>query len=213
MAEQTALEHVPNFHHHGPQRNDMEHGARRGTPSRLPYVAALVGMGLVVVTAWVARDHYQPVIAGAVAPDFRAADLAGNERGLDDYRDHVVLLNIWATWCAPCREEMPSMQRLHEAVDDPEFHVVAVSVDAKAPGVLGYLGREGGDVSGFVEELGLTFDILLDPSGEIAETYRTTGLPETFLIGRDGVIYRKVAGGTLWDAPQYMELVQRLLDS
>lgn len=191
----------------------MEHGAGRRRPSRLPYVAALVGMGLIVATAWVARDRYQPVTAGAVAPDFQATDLSGAPRGLDDYRDHVVLLNIWATWCAPCREEMPSMQRLHEAIDDENFRVVAVSVDADAPGALGYLGRAGGDVPGFVEELGLTFDILLDPSGEIGETYQTTGLPETFLIGRDGVIYRKVAGGTLWDAPQYRELVQRLLDS
>lgn len=105
------------------------------------------------------------------------------------------------------------MQRLRQAISDPDFQVVAVSVDADAPGVLGYLGRPGGDVEGFVEELGLTFDILRDPSGRIGETYQTTGLPETFLIGRDGVIYRKVAGGTLWDAPEYQELVQRLLGS
>jgi thiol-disulfide isomerase/thioredoxin len=132
---------------------------------------------------------------------------------LADYEGKVVLLNVWATWCAPCREEMPSMQRLRQAISDPDFQVVAVSVDADAPGVLGYLGRPGGDVEGFVEELGLTFDILRDPSGRIGETYQTTGLPETFLIGRDGVIYRKVAGGTLWDAPEYQELVQRLLGS
>lgn len=191
----------------------MEHGTARKRASRLPYIGALVAMGLVVVVAWMGRDRYRPVIAGAEAPDFQATDLAGEPVSLADYQGDVVLLNIWATWCAPCREEMPSMQLLHEIVDHPDFHVVAVSVDADAPGVLGYLGRQGGDVEGFVDEFGLTFDILRDPSGRIGEVYQTTGLPETFLIGRDGVIYRKVSGGTLWDAPQYQELVQRLLGS
>jgi cytochrome c biogenesis protein CcmG, thiol:disulfide interchange protein DsbE len=192
---------------------EMEHGSERKRASRLPYVGALIAMGLVVVAAWMGRDRYQPIIAGAQAPDFQAVDLAGEPVGLDDFRGEVVLLNIWATWCAPCREEMPSMQRLYDAMDHPDFRVVAVSVDADAPGVLGYLGRPGGDVEGFANEFGLTFDILRDPSGRIGELYQTTGLPETFLIGRDGIIYRKVAGGTLWDAPQYQELVQRLLGS
>jgi peroxiredoxin len=191
----------------------MEHGDRRKKPSRLPYMVALITMGLVVVAAWAGRDRYRPVIAGAVAPDFEAADLEGEPVTLEGYRGDVVLLNIWATWCLPCREEMPSMQRLHETLDRPDFHVVAVSVDAEIRGVLGYMGGPGGDVEAFVAELGLTFDILRDPSGRIGELYQTTGLPETFLIGRDGVIYRKVAGGTRWDAPQYQELVQRLLGS
>jgi peroxiredoxin len=191
----------------------MELSAAGKRPSRLPYVGALVVMGLVVIAAWSGRARYRPVIAGAEAPGFDAHTLDGVPVTLADYEGKVVLLNVWATWCAPCREEMPSMQRLRQAISDPDFQVVAVSVDADAPGVLGYLGRPGGDVEGFVEELGLTFDILRDPSGRIGETYQTTGLPETFLIGRDGVIYRKVAGGTLWDAPEYQELVQRLLGS
>lgn len=189
----------------------MERSAGPKRASRLPYVIALVIMGSVVVAAWVGRDRYRPVIAGAEAPHFTATSLAGDPVTLSDYEGKVVLLNIWATWCAPCREEMPSMQRLREAIADPDFEVVAVSVDADAPGLLGYLGQRGGDVAGFVREYGLTFDILRDPSGEIGEIYQTTGLPETFLIGRDGTIYRKVAGGTLWDAPQYQELVLRLL--
>ena len=69
------------------------------------------------------------------------------------------------------------------------------------------------ELQGFVDEYGLTFEILRDPSGQIADTYQTTGLPESFLIGRDGVIYKKVAGGTEWDAEQYVEQIQRLLGS
>lgn len=191
----------------------MERSAGRRKPSRLPYVVALVLMGAVVVAAWVGRDLYQPVIAGAEAPNFEATSLDGEPVTLAAYEGDVVLLNIWATWCAPCREEMPSMQRLSTAIDHPDFHVVAVSVDASVPGMRGYDGRIGGDVQAFIEEYGLTFDVLRDPSGEIGQVYQTTGLPETFLIGRDGVINRKVAGGTLWDAPQYQELVNRLLGS
>lgn len=170
-------------------------------------------MGLVVVAAWAGRDRLQPVIAGAQAPGFTAWTMDGAEVTMADYEGKVVLFNIWATWCPPCREEMPSMQRLRELVSDPDFAVVAVSVDAEAPGLIGFLGREGGDVPGFVEEFGLTFDVLLDSSGQTGMDYQTTGLPETFLIGRDGVIYRKVSGGTNWDAEEYLELVQRLLDS
>ncbi len=190
----------------------MARSSSRKRPSRLPYVGALIVMGLVVVAAWMGRDNYRPVIAGAEAPEFTAATMDGTPVSLDDYRGKVVLLNIWATWCGPCREEMPSMQRLREELDDPDFKVVAVSVDADR-GVLGYLGRPGGDVQKFVDDLGLTFEILRDPSGDVGEIYQTTGLPETFLIGRDGVIYRKVTGGTLWDAPEYQEMVRRLLDS
>ncbi len=105
------------------------------------------------------------------------------------------------------------MQRLAEELEGTDFEVVAVSVDAQNQGAVGWGGNVGGDVAAFVDEYGLTFEILRDPSGLIAETYQTTGLPESFLIGRDGVIYKKVAGGTEWDAEQYVEQIQRLLGS
>lgn len=191
----------------------MDRSGERKRASRLPYVGALILMGAVVVAAWVGRDRYKPIMAGVEAPGWSASTLEGEPVSRDDYEGKVVLLNIWATWCPPCREEMPSMQRLYETIDDPDFEVVAISVDADAPGLLGYMGRPGGDVEEFVQEYGLTFDVLLDPSGGSGDAYRVVALPETFLIGRDGIIYRKVAGGTLWDAPQYQELVRRLLES
>ena len=90
---------------------------------------------------------------------------------------------------------------------------MAVSVDAEAPGSLGWGGNIGGNIPDFVDEFGLTFDILHDPSGQVADTYQATGLPESFLIGRDGLIYRKVPGGTDWSDERYVEQIQRLLDS
>lgn len=181
--------------------------------SRLPYIFGLLFVVAVVVAAWLGRDNYRPVMAGEPAPDFAATTLDGRQLSLGDYEGKVILLNIWATWCPPCREEMPSMQALSEKLQGTDFEIVAVSVDAESVGGLGWGGNIGGDVPGFVDELGLTFPILRDSSGRIADTYQATGLPESFLIGRDGLIYRKVPGGTDWSDDRYVEQIRRLLDS
>ena len=170
-------------------------------------------MGMVVVAAWVGRDRYTAIIAGSEAPSFSATTLDGAPVSLDDLEGKVVLLNVWATWCPPCRFEMPSMQRLHEAVDDEDFVVLAVSVDAAEPGEPDMFGRIAGDVPGYIQENGYTFTVWHDPPGTIQRTYQTTGVPESFVIGRDGVIYKKVAGPTEWDSPEYEEMIRRLLDS
>ena len=180
-------------------------------PSRLPYLFAAVALVLVVVLAWVNRDRLNPVVPGSEAPAFQATDLAGNLVDFSEYRGMVVLVNIWATNCPPCRQEMPSMQRLHEAMEGRDFEILAVSVDADV-GRRGAFGFLGGDVQAFVDEYGLTFPVLLDPQGSIHEIYQTTGVPESFLIGRDGIIYRKVTGGTEWDDDGYLELIERLLE-
>ena len=182
----------------------------RVTYSRRPYAFALVGVGLIVLAAWMNRGRLRPVGAGTVAPQFEVSDLRGNPARLSDYEGEVVMINIWATWCAPCRFEMPSMERLHQRFKDDGLRILAISVDAKL-GEADQVGRPGGDLQAFADSLGLTFTILHDPSGEIQNLYQTTGVPETLLVGRDGVIYKKVAGPTEWDAPEHQELIRRLL--
>jgi peroxiredoxin len=182
----------------------------RVTYSRRPYAFALVGVGLIVLAAWMNRGRLRPVGAGTVAPQFEVIDLGGNPARLSDYEGEVVMINIWATWCAPCRFEMPSMERLHQRFKDDGLRILAISVDAKL-GEADQVGRPGGDLQAFADSLGLTFTILHDPSGEIQQLYQTTGVPETLLVGRDGVIYKKVAGPTEWDAPEHRELIRRLL--
>jgi peroxiredoxin len=106
---------------------------------------------------------------------------------------------------------MPSLQRLYETVGHEDFEILAVSVDAPF-GQRDTAGRPGGDLRAFADSLGLTFPILHDPSGKIQEIFQTTGVPESFVIDRDGVILKKVAGATAWDAPPNIQLIQRLLE-
>ena len=141
---------------------------------------------------------------GSRAPAFRAVNLrSGRPSSLADYRGRVVLLNVWATWCPPCRVEMPSLERLHGKLAGPDFAVVAVSID----------DGDASTVMAFVGELGLGFDVLQDKSGSIQHIYQTTGVPESFVIDRDGVIIKKVIGAAEWDGPVNELLIRKLIDA
>lgn len=148
---------------------------------------------------------------GSKAPGFDATDLRTNRPiTINDYRGTVVLLNIWATWCAPCREEMPSMERLHKKLADTDFRIAAVSVDGDT---FYPADRKGpNDIMAFADQLGLTFDILHDASGAIRRSYDIFGVPESFVIDRDGVIVKRVIGAADWDAPVNEALIRSLLD-
>lgn len=150
------------------------------------------------------RYDLDTVGVGARAPRFTAVtlDSAASVRTLGDYEGDVVLLNIWATWCAPCRVEMPSIQNLHTAYATRGLKVVAVSIDA---------GGTAQQIRGFTDSLGLTFEILHDSTGAIKQSYRTTGVPETVIIGRDGIIRKRVVGAVHWDSPANRALVEQLL--
>lgn len=149
-------------------------------------------------------DELFPVGVGTEAPDFHANALAEGDRRktLADYHGQVVLLNVWATWCAPCRVEMPSMQRLQQQFGPQGLKIVAVSIDDP--------GSEEA-IREFGKEYGLTFELLHDPAGEIRRTYQTTGVPETFVIARDGTIRKKVIGATEWDSEGNQALIRQLL--
>jgi len=173
--------------------------------------AFLIALVSLVAAGWVVRDRYLPVEVGTRAPNFTVTDLSGAPVSLDDLRGEVVLLNIWATWCAPCREEMPSMQRLHDRFVDRGFRVVAVSIDSDTGAR--FSPRTGvDDVRSFVQQYGLTFDTWWDPAGDIQRLYRTTGVPESFVVDRDGSIVKKVIGATDWDSEANRDLIRMLLE-
>jgi thiol-disulfide isomerase/thioredoxin len=143
------------------------------------------------------------VEVGKRAPDFRALDVASGDSVTfrEEYAGQVTLVNIWATWCPPCREEMPAMQRLYDALKDKGFRIAAVSID------------EGNikDVTAFTSSLGITFDILHDKSGRIEQIYQTTGYPESFLIDKNGIIVRKQIGDHPWGSLANQRIVAELL--
>ena len=141
-------------------------------------VAVAVGAGCSV-------EDFRPLEAGDAAPPFTALTLEGAETGSADLLGAPYLLNIWATWCAPCREEMPELQELHDAYADRGFRVVAVSVD----------NRSATDqIVAFLEEHGISFPVWHDPTWAIQDAYFLLGLPGSFLIDAEGEIVRKWPG-------------------
>jgi cytochrome c biogenesis protein CcmG/thiol:disulfide interchange protein DsbE len=169
----------------------------------------VVAVAIVLLVAMrVLGERLAPVEPGAKAPDFHAVQVtqtasgSGKVKSLADYKGQVVLLNIWATWCNPCRAEMPSLQRLQDALGPEGLKIVAVSIDN--PGMEQPI-RE------FVQELGLHFEILYDAQGDIRTDYQTAGAPETFVLGKDGVIRKRVIGATDWNAEPEKALIRQLL--
>ena len=163
-------------------------------------VVAGLALGAAALT-WVAPEG--SVEIDREAPNFQAIDLATRDSvSLEDYRGSVTLVNIWATWCVPCREEMPSMQRLFDSVGTRGFRIAAISID------------EGSseDVAAFARELDLSFDILHDRSGSVERLYQTTGVPESFLLDRRGKLVKRVIGAHDWSSPANIATVERLLE-
>lgn len=150
------------------------------------------------------RKELFPVQLGSKAPNFTAVTLDSipREKSLADYRGQVVMINVWATWCLPCRVEMPSIEALYRDYGPKGLKVLAVSID-----------DPGADetIRTFVKQYGLTFEVLHDPKGKISETYDIQGYPETLIVGKDGVIRKKLMSAADWNSPESRALVERLL--
>jgi peroxiredoxin len=169
-------------------------------------VAAIVAalLGALGAGLFLLRDQLFPVEVGSVAPDFRARAVDGSNvvKSLADFRGKVLVLNVWATWCEPCKVEMPSFEQLHRQMTDTGFRIVAVSIDDA-------VGADS--VRAYARALGLTFEILLDSTHTIDRDYQVTGYPETFVIARDGTIRKKWIGPAEWTSPANIALIRDLL--
>ena len=139
---------------------------------------------------------------GLPAPDFTFPGLDGRLVRLSDYRGKVVLLNIWATWCPPCVEEMPSMEKLYQVLKGRDFEILAASIDK--PGAKA--------VAPFMQKYKLTFPAVINPEGTIQNLYGTTGVPESFIIDKKGVIRKVVIGPIGWNTPEVIRFFQNLLE-
>lgn len=139
---------------------------------------------------------------GAAAPDYQAVTLAGDAFTLADHRGEVVLLNIWATWCPPCRKEMPDLQQLHDTFSGDGLRVVGVSIDAS-----------GADraVEQFLDELGIDFLIVRDPADRVSGTFGAYGVPLTVLIDREGMVQWRHLGPVTATDPNLQRVLAQTL--
>jgi peroxiredoxin len=162
-------------------------------------VALTLAVAAVFVAIYYRRSNLGPPSSSpALAPDF-SFEWNGRSTRLAELRGQVIVLNFWATWCAPCVVEMPSLERLHRSVKDKGVVVVAISVDEDAQAY-----------ESFVRENGLTFATSRDPEQKISALYGTYKFPETFIIDRQGRIARKVIGPLEWDTPEVEQFILTL---
>jgi thiol-disulfide isomerase/thioredoxin len=181
---------------------------RRGQWLLLGAILAAIGI-VVAVTTYGLRDEMFPIDVGAKAPNFEAVTLNDHvvKSLADDYKGQVVLLNVWATWCGPCRIEMPSLEKLYREFGPKGLKVVAVN--AADP------DAADSTVKQFADGYGLTFDILRDmpAAGDdsITMTYKTRGFPESFVIDKQGVIRKKWIGPDDWASQGNRALIANLL--
>ncbi len=143
----------------------------------------------------------QPMKEAAPTPDFSLTDPEGKKISIKDFRGKTVFLNFWATWCEPCREEMPAMEKLYQEHKNNNFVVLAVNVKDRKQEALA-----------FVKELKLTYPIVFDPNAEVASVYGAWGLPTTYLIGPKGEGLARGWGPAEWYSPAARNLIKELLE-
>jgi peroxiredoxin len=167
-----------------------------------PWIIAISVAAAAAYALFAGGSTPPPLNRGSPAPAFELPRLDGGPRvTLSELRGKVVLVNFWATWCKPCEDEMPAMEELYRSLGAPDFELVAISVD-----------DDRAAVEAFQRTLGLSFPILLDPAKKVSTAYQTFRFPESFLIGRDGIVVERYIGPKEWAAPAYVTRLRRLLD-
>jgi thiol-disulfide isomerase/thioredoxin len=169
---------------------------------RIALLAALV-LALAFGIVHYHSGDAEPLGVGAVAPGLRLPRLEGGESPLLPAGAPLTVVNFWATWCAPCVAEMPSLERLHRALGREGLAVVGVSVD-----------ESEGDLEGFVARAGIHFPVLRDPGGRVAaRAFGVEGYPTTFVLDARGVVRERYLGPARWDDPEALDHFRGLLSA
>ncbi|MFQ5904340.1 MAG: TlpA disulfide reductase family protein [Candidatus Binatia bacterium] len=172
---------------------------------RILFIAAMLGLLFPFWTFAQEQDLWKklklvPESGSSQAPNFTSSTLDGGNMGLVDFKGRLVLLNFWATWCPPCRLEMPSMEKLYREFKGQGLEIVAMNFMEKPE-----------PINQFLKENGITFTILLDRTGDISQRYKVHALPVTFLIGREGDLLAKSLGYKDWHTKEVRQFVSLLL--
>ena len=156
------------------------------------------------VAFFIVRHQYTPSTArvGLPAPNIELTDSYNNKLKLSELKGSVVFVNFWATWCPPCIDEMPSIERLsRNLAGNSKFKMVTILYNDDMNKVLGYM-----------KEMNYTFPVYLDSEGDAAEKFGITGVPETFIIDKNGILRNKVVGPSEWDSPYVIEELSKLMN-
>ena len=170
------------------------------------WLAPALVLILILVYGWWTRPAPKADVGprvGQPLADFTLPDMDGNPVQLAALQGKVVFINVWTTWCPPCIEEMPTIQRLYEQLHPKGLEILAINMDA--------LGRQ--TVEPFLDKRRLTFPVLLDPESQTERLYGTAGVPESFIVDKAGLLVEKIVGPRDWAHPEIIALFERLLDS
>ena len=179
---------------------------RKTTNYRAAILVFLAVSGLLILFSLKQNNSYlkySPLKLDLPAPNFTFPGLDGKMVSLSDYRGNVVLVNIWATWCPPCVDEMPSMERVYKELKSENFEILAVSIDS--------LGTKA--VAPFMKKYNLSFPALMDPDGTIQTLYQTTGIPESYIVNQEGILIKKIIGPRDWATPEVVGFFRDLLQN
>lgn len=146
-----------------------------------------------------AAQTLTPLPGGIVAPDFELLDTDGRTHRLSDYRGRTVIINFWTTWCPPCREEIPSMNRAWARLRDENVVMLAIN-----------MGEDEDTIFVFTADYPATFPLLLDRDGKVIEDWPVKGLPTTYVVAPDGTLAYRAIGGRQWDEPVFLEQIRAL---
>ena len=171
---------------------------------RITAIVAAMGLLLLGNTAHATQDLFEAMgmakLPGKPATDLTLPTLDGPQVSLQSHLGKVVFLNFWATWCIPCREEMPAMEQLHQTFQSQGLTILAVN-----------LKESPEQVKAFMDKYHLSFTVLLDHDGSVFRDYAVMGLPTTYLIGREGSLLARGVGGRDWTKAEGKDLIQALL--
>jgi len=143
----------------------------------------------------------KPSVVGLYAPDFRVKDMAGKTFTSADFKGKVVFVNFWASWCTPCKEEMPTVNALYDQMkDNKDFVMITILYNDSPVNGLGYMKSKGYD-----------FPVYTDVGGSSASDFGVTGVPETYVIDKSGILQKKVIGPDDWTSPEDLKLISSLL--
>ena len=167
---------------------------------RLQFIAIFIAIIVMFTNGQTyAQQTMQAMPGNPVAKDFKLKNLDGEFVSLSDFKGQVVMINFWATWCPPCRKEMPSMQRAWEQYQKNDIMMLAV-----------HIGGDVDEIWSFVSEYNLDFPVLIDGNSKVSNAWPILGIPTSFVIDKQGKIAYRAIGGREWDSPQLMQMMLSL---